>query len=221
LDARNEIESGARTGRDTGGRGRIAPEDAVLIDRLRRGESDAWREFIERYRRLIWSAIHRSNARYSAGWDESAMEDLFEESLLKLLRANGKALKSWQGRCRLETWIYRIVRNVCIDYLRKESRRGAAAELNEEVAEADDAISHSHRDGVGATDLRLSLEQAMKSSLEPREVMAVRLIYFEGLTYREVADRLGMTVGAMSGYVYRALAKLRESGQLSRDWGGR
>ncbi len=199
---------------------RIGPEDALFIERLRAADSDAWREFIERYRRLIWSAIHRVNTRYGASWDESAMEDLFEESLLKLLRANGKALAAWKGRCKLETWIYRIVRNVCIDYLRRESRRSSDAELEEGRTER--ASLAGERTSVrDAADLRLSLEQAMGTSLAPREALAVRLIYLEGFTYREVAARFEMTVGAMSGFVYRALAKLRQSGRLERDWGGR
>lgn len=202
-------------------RGTIEPEQALLIERLRKGDSDAWQDFIERYRRLIWSSIHRANARYDAGWDESAMEDLFEESLLKLLRADGRALASWKGRCKLETWIYRIVRNVCIDHLRKDSRRASSAELLEERARRAAFAEAGAPTEDRSADLRLSLEQAIASSLEPREALVVQLIYFEGFTYKEIAERFGMTVGAMSGFVYRALAKLRQSGQIERHWGGR
>jgi RNA polymerase sigma-70 factor (ECF subfamily) len=221
VDARNEIGSrgGDAACRPAGGH--IAPEDALLIERLRTGESEAWQEFIERYRRLMWSAIQRANTRYGAGWDDSAMDDLFEESLLKLLRSDGKALASWKGRCKLGTWIYRIVRNVCIDHLRKESRRSSSTELNEELSETNGGTGRPERQGPDGMDLRLSLEQTMKAVLEPRESLMVKLIYLEGLTYREVAERFEMTVGAMSGFVYRALAKLRESGRLERDWGGR
>ena len=54
----------------------------------------------------------------------------------------------------------------------------------------------------------------MERALTPREILAVKLIYFEGFTYREVGQRLDMTVGAVSGFVYRALAKMRERGGL-------
>lgn len=199
---------------------RIDPEDALMIERLRSGESEAWRDFVGRYRRLIWSAIHRSNSRYGAGWDESTMDDLYEESLFKLLRNNGKALASWRGRCKLETWIYRIVRNVCVDHLRREYRRLPSAEFQDERKDGTHGDGEQDGSGTGDADLRLTLEQTMAEALEPREALAVKLIYFEGFTYREVADRFDMTVGAMSGYVYRALAKLRESGQLQREWGG-
>jgi len=148
------------------------------------------------------------------------MDDLFEESLVKLLRSNGKALAAWEGRCKFETWIYRIVRNVCIDYLRKESRRSRSSELREEAVGQLAQDSQAGAEPTGTLDLRLSLEQAMSTSLDPREALAVQLIYFEGFTYREVADRLEMTVGALSGFVYRALAKLRKSGVLEKEWGG-
>jgi RNA polymerase sigma-70 factor, ECF subfamily len=196
-------------------------EESLLVERLRAGDEEAWSLFIERYRRLIWSAIHRVNGRYGAGWDDAVMEDLFEESLFKLLRRNGRALSAWKGRCRLETWIYRIVRNVCIDHLRRESRRATVAELPEDDGQMVAGALTAAAGGRDAVDLRLSLEQAIAASLDPREAMAVRLIYFEGFTYREVASRLEMTVGALSGFVYRALEKLRRSGGLEREWQGR
>lgn len=179
-----------------------------MIERLARGDSAAWTEFVERYRRLIYGAIHRANERFGAGWDETAMEEVFEEVLWKLLRRRGKALKSWKGDCKLETWIYRIVRNACIDRLRTAGRRGESAELPDGRAEPGESS------GVTAADLRLSLEQAIERALSPKEAIAVRLIYFEGLTYREVAGRFGMSVGAMSGFVFRALKKLRRDGGL-------
>ncbi len=188
----------------------------ALIVRLKAGDGEAWMEFIERYRRLIFSAINRVNARYGAGWDEAVMDDLFAEVLFKLLRRDAAALTSWQGRCRLETWIYRIVRNVCIDELRKTSRRGEVAEADEERGPAGGGVERSC--GQGRMDLRLSLEQAIEQVLTAKEALAVHLIYFEGYTYKEVSERFGMTVGAMSGMVYRALGKMKQDGGIARYW---
>ncbi len=191
-----------------------------LITRLRRGESDAWKEFVERYRRLMMSAIVRANARFHAEWDETTMEEIFEDAIFKLLRNEGKALASWKGQCRLETWIYRIVRNVCIDRLRKRTRRREREGL-EDRPEGLTLADHKATSDFARRELRLSLEQVIQRALSSREAVAVRLIYFEGYTYREVAGHLGMSVGAMSGFVYRALGKLRESGGLSRHWEAR
>ena len=197
--------------------GKISADDARMISRLRAGESEAWEEFVERYRKLIYSAIVRANSRFRAEWDETAMEEIFQEAVFKLLRRNGKALASWKGNCRLETWIYRIVRNVCIDRMRKEGRRGEVAELVEDRSSAagvgDGAASRREN-----PDLRISLEQAIDRALTTREALAVKMIYFEGFTYREIAERLGLTVGAVSGLVYRALAKLRTEGGVARYW---
>ncbi len=188
-----------------------------MIDRLCSGDPDAWSEFIERYRRLIYSAIHRANVRFGADWDETALDELFEETVYKLLRQNGRALRSWRGKCRLETWIYRIARNVCIDRLRKDGRRGEVAEL-EEGSRGVPRPGHDGGSGAANRDLRMSLEQAIDRALTEREALVVKLIYFEGFTYREVAERLGTSVGAMSGLVFRALAKLRSDGGVTRHW---
>jgi RNA polymerase sigma-70 factor (ECF subfamily) len=188
-------------------RPKVDGEVVRMIDRLARSDGAAWSEFIERYRRLIYGAIHRANERFGAGWDEAAMEEVFEEVLWKLLRRRARALRSWKGDCKFETWIYRIVRNACIDRLRAAGRRGESGEVE---GRAEEGASS----GARAADLRISLEQAIERALSPREAVVVRLIYFEGLTYREVADRFGMSVGAMSGFVYRALGKLRRDGGL-------
>ena len=185
-----------------------------MIERLARGDSAAWTEFIDRYRRLIYGAIHRANERFAAGWDETAMEEIFEEVLWKLLRRRGKALASWNGDCKLETWIYRIVRNACIDRLRAAGRRHESLGLDAGGADAGAPSSPAR------SDLRISLEQAMERTLSPRESVAIKLIYFEGLTYREVAERFGMSVGAMSGFVFRALKKLKRGGGLSAPANG-
>ncbi|MFH1689421.1 MAG: RNA polymerase sigma factor [Candidatus Eisenbacteria bacterium] len=188
-----------------------------MIDRLCSGDSDVWSEFIERYRRLIYSAIHRANGRFGAEWDETVLDELFEDAVYKLLRQNGRALRSWKGKCKLETWIYRIARNACIDRMRKDGRRGEVAEL-EEGSRGVPRLGQDDGSRATNTDLRISLEQAIDRSLSDREALAVKLIYFEGFTYREVADRLGTTVGAMSGLVFRALAKLRSDGGVARHW---
>lgn len=194
--------------------GRIDPACQELVRRLRAGDERGWEQFIRRYRKLIYSAIHRVNVRYSAGWDEPEMDEIFEDALYKLLRNEGKALAAWQGRCKLETWVYRIVRNVCVDHLRRASRRPSAAaeEPRQELERASGGAFATER---RTRDLRISLEQAIERVLTPREAIAVRLIYFEGFTYREVADRFRMSVGAMSGMVYRALSKLRDQGDLA------
>ncbi|MCD4689970.1 RNA polymerase sigma factor [bacterium] len=186
-----------------------------LVARLVAGDERAWEEFMERYRRLIFGAIHRVNGRYGAGWDGIEMEELFSDAIFKLLRQNARALAAWEERCKFETWIYRIVRNVCIDRLRRATRRGEIREVDEERPDP------ARQERVGAdqravADLRLTLDQAIDEVLEPREALAVRLIYFEGHTYRDVAAGLGMSVGAVSGMVYRALAKLRQVEGIGR-----
>ena len=94
---------------------------------------------------------------------------------------------------------------------------GEVAELEEDRSGAAQT-GHGARSGRENRDLRISLEQAIDRALATREALAVKLIYFEGFTYREVAERLGLTVGAMSGLVYRALAKLRAEGGVARYW---
>ena len=102
----------------------------------------------------------------------------------------------------------------------KRTRRRESDELPEEGESRAAARTLGGAGTPENRDLRISLEQAMQRSLSPKEALVVRLIYFEGFTYREVAERMDMSVGAMSGLVFRALAKLRTDGGVSRAWEG-
>jgi len=89
-------------------------EDARLIERLRRGEAGAWREFLRRYERLIYAVPRR----YGLSPESSA--DVFQETLLAFLRGlprlrDARALPRW-----LTQTAYRLSR----DRARKDKRAG-------------------------------------------------------------------------------------------------
>jgi RNA polymerase sigma-70 factor (ECF subfamily) len=121
-------------------------------------------------------------------------DDLTQAAVERALRSRGQ----WQPGTRLDSWLYRIMRNLWIDTVRARGRK--------EKHEAPEAESlHVGEDPRDAMDSSLELKRAMAAMErlpdEQREVVA--LILIEGFGYREASDMLGLPIGTVSSRLVR------------------
>jgi RNA polymerase sigma-70 factor (ECF subfamily) len=115
-------------------------------------------------------------------------------------------LDQWHRDARLDSWLFRIVRNAWIDEIRSRARRDALFAPEE----AGEAI------GVAAMDRevdRLSVEAAM-AQLPAEQRLAVSLVLVEGLPYKEAALVLEVPIGTLTS----RLARGREALQAMLQW---
>ena len=115
-------------------------------------------------------------------------------------------LDQWHRDARLDSWLFRIVRNAWIDELRSRARRDALFAPEE----AGEAV------GVAAMDRevdRLSVEAAM-ARLPEEQRLAVSLVLVEGLAYKEAALVLDVPIGTLTS----RLARGREALQAMLQW---
>jgi RNA polymerase sigma-70 factor, ECF subfamily len=115
-------------------------------------------------------------------------------------------LDQWHRDARLDSWLFRIVRNAWIDETRSRARRDALFAPEE----AGEAV------GVAAIDRevdRLSVEAAM-SRLPEEQRSAVSLVLVEGLPYKEAAQVLDVPIGTLTS----RLARGREALQAMMLW---
>ena len=115
-------------------------------------------------------------------------------------------LDQWHRDARLDSWLFRIVRNAWIDEMRSRARRDALFAPEE----AGEAI------GVAAMERevdRLSVEAAM-ARLPEEQRLAVSLVLVEGLPYKEAALVLGVPIGTLTS----RLARGREALQAMLQW---
>jgi len=107
----------------------------------------------------------------------------------------------WQPGTQLDSWLYRIMRNLWIDTVRARGRRDkveAPAELAERLGE-DSAIEAS-------IDLKRMMDAMQRLPDEQREVVA--LILVEGFGYRETAELLNLPIGTVSSRLVRGRTAL-------------
>lgn len=110
---------------------------------------------------------------------------------------------SWQAGTSFDAWIFRILRNSWIDYLRRRKTEG----LTEDVYEREDLVGVR---GDGDIENRLTLQKVWQAigglPDDQREVLL--LVCVEGLSYKEAAEALGVPSGTVMSRLARARAKI-------------
>ena len=162
-----------------------------LAARVAKGDDAAFRGIVDRTR----APLYRLAARLCGDLGEA--EDALQEAYVDAYRALREG--RYDGRSKVETWLYRIVTNACVDALRRR-REARGAEARE-----------PHFDGLVAAEARVALREldALLGDLAPQDRVALVLTTVEGLSAKAAADALGCSEGAIEQRLVRARAALR------------
>jgi RNA polymerase sigma-70 factor, ECF subfamily len=172
-------------------------DDHELIERCRSGDDAAFGELVDRYKNLVYGLIYRMIP------DRSAVDDLAQDVFLKVHRG----IPYFRGEARLSTWIYRIVQNVCTQWL---GARHAEVPLDG----GGDAGTRrrepgSHDTAFADLEMRDRLQKAL-AQLPPNYRMLVAAHYLQGVQYEALAETLNIPLGTVKTHLYRAKRRLRE-----------
>ena len=128
-------------------------------------------------------------------------DDLTQATVERALRSRDR----WQSGTRLDSWAYRIMRNLWIDTARARSRKDKveAPEMEAERVGEDPTASMD-----AAVDLSRMMSAMERLPDEQREVVA--LILIEGFGYRETAEMLDLPIGTVSSRLVRGRTALLE-----------
>jgi RNA polymerase sigma-70 factor (ECF subfamily) len=177
-----------------------APEDRVLLARVARQDSQAFRILVDRHLTAIVTLARRMLK------DEAEAEDIAQEAMLRLWRA-GETLDL--GPHGLRPWLRRVTSNLCLDRI----RAGRRTVVTDEVPEVAEAPTQATR--LEAQDLADRVGEAM-AALPERQRRALTLFHHEGLSQAEVGEILGVSDEAVESLLARARRALRAS--LEKDW---
>jgi len=184
----------------------VQTEEAVLIERSREGDQDAFRQLVERYQ----VAVH--NLAYRMLGDPNDAEDAAQEIFMRIYRQLGR----YDPSRKFSTWTLAIATNYCIDQLRRRRMQLVPLEniipwaRSREVGPEGEAITQEARDDVQRLIMRL-----------PEKYRAPLVLrYFEELSCAEIAEVLGMPEGTVKTQIHRArksLEKLLAEGEEPRN----
>lgn len=178
--------------------------DREIVERVVKGDVDAFGVLVDRYQDRIYSAVHN----YVSNPEDAL--DITQDSLVK---AYAK-LRSFDASSAFYTWLYRIAVNTAIDFLRRRKSRPADSLDDERFTEIGfEPVSKDP--GIDPEKVAVAHEQAAtlrtaigRLSHKLRGVLVLHDV--EGLSQEEVADVLKIPVGTVKSRVSRARAELRE-----------
>ena len=168
---------------------------------VRAGDDHAFEQLYHRYQRRIGAYI------YGMVHDHGRAEDITQDVFMSALRR----MRATETPIAFKPWVYEIAKNACIDAFRR-SKRG------EEISyDADDGGERLHLVSKGPTpeaavDTRMSLDHLRGAfgglSEAHHQILVMREL--EGLSYRQIGERLGMSRPSVESTLFRARRRLSE-----------
>lgn len=173
--------------------------DALLVA-YANGRQEAAQILTDRLMPKIFSqAFHRIQNKADA-------EDITQEALLRLWRI----APNWQkDNAKVSTWVYRVVSNLCIDYLKRKQQE--RLDLIEEPSD-----NCMHMTDVMQDQLRANALYKALAKLPVRQREAVSMRHLEGMSNPEIADNLELTIEAVESLIARGKRALSDSLQYQK-----
>lgn len=178
-------------------------DESALIDLCRTGDRDAFRDLYDRY----GDAVHSIAWHFSG--DPVVARDVTQQVFLKLFSVIGQ----YRGDSSFRTWLYRIVANACEDE-RRRTRRWLPF-LDETLG----SRGRVRPDQLGTSSRHELADEVAEAiaGLSPKLRLPIVLRYVEELSYDEIAQTLGISMGTVASRLSRGHRALAERLAHLRD----
>ncbi len=179
-----------------------APDDILLSRYCRQKDLTAFSALIDRHQADLLRTAHALLG------DGHAAQDAVQEGFLRLSRDAEALVAKWRAGASLGGWLCTVVRNWCIDHLRRKQAAPMSplTELQAESAAAPATL-------VADADAGQALWRAV-DTLPQLERAAVVMRYRDGLSYQDIAERLDKTATHVGVLLHQALGRLRNCDAL-------
>ncbi len=180
--------------------------ESELIRQAQNGQTGAFDELVGRFRNRVFGMIYNMVHNEQDAWD------LAQDSFVKAWKSIGR----FRSQSSFYTWLYRIVMNVTIDWLRKKQVRGSGAEFDDaiQLKEIDpasrtvpkaDALPHQKME---RQEIRARIEEAI-AQLSPEHRAVILMKEMEDMQYHEIAESLGCSIGTVMSRLFYARKRLQ------------
>ena len=177
-------------------------QEAPIVRKVLGGDANAFETLVLEYEKNVYNIALRMT-----GNSEDAA-DMTQEAFIKAYNS----LQSFRGDSKFSVWLYRIVSNVCLDFLRSKNRRPTVS-LSVEDDDGEDAqldVADESQSPELLLDRKLTRDSVRRGldSLPPdyRQILLLREI--QGLSYDEIAQALSLEVGTVKSRIFRARKRL-------------
>jgi RNA polymerase sigma-70 factor (ECF subfamily) len=172
----------------------------MLVERFQRGESSAFDEIVDRYRRQVYRLAYRFTHNREDAYDIS------QEVFIKVFKSLGNLRKA----STFHKWLRQIAINTCIDHLRKCP--------DEKVLDDFSQMEHEHARGGYSElpDIRMAVSELQDmirkavDQLPERQRTVFVLRHYEDLSLKDMAQMLKCPLGTVKANLFHATQRLRK-----------
>lgn len=173
--------------------------DNEIISQVLNGDQQAYAVLVNRYQNYVFTLCLRIvKGREDA---EEVAQDVFIKAY--------KYLADFRGAAKFTTWLYTIVNNTCISFLRKKKLDIHSLD-NEKVFEVADSQDSGMRANLVEQKSRISMVNEAIGLLNPADAEIITLFYKAEQSLEETAQVLGIEVNAAKVRLHRARTRLKE-----------
>jgi len=190
-----------------------SPEVSELVLRCQYGEREAFDLLIARYQRYVFNLI------YQHLWNVEDIDDVAQEVFLRIF----KFIRKYRGNASLESWIYKIVLNYCRTHVRRRSALSrlfaplpVASQEDDQSFEILDTLPDATYDPAKTIEQRKLVQDILSAVHSLPEIYRNILIMREvnELSYEEIAEILGISIGTVKSRISRARDLVRQKVKL-------
>ena len=175
-----------------------------IIRDVQSGNVNAFEAIVREYEKNVYNIALRM------GLEREDALDVSQESFLKAYHALG----NFRGESKFSVWLYRIVSNTCLDFLRERKRRAEVSlSVEDDEGEAGEReIGDESLSPERLYERKLTRETVQRGLLslpeDQREILLLREI--QGMSYEEIGRVLSLESGTVKSRIFRARRKLCE-----------
>ena len=171
-------------------------DDNVLVEKVLGGNTEAYRTLVERHQtRIYYLGLKFFHNQEEA---EDFSQDLFLRAFEKLI--------SFKGRVPFSAWLYRIAFNLAVNRYHLKGRRLAEIYPDIQIPDQRSSLEGSFEQ----KELRRDVREAL-NGLPDIYNLAIRMHYFDGLSYPQISRATGIPVGTLKSHIFRAKALIRRA----------
>src|SRR5882724_3783491 len=173
--------------------------DTEIIGKVLSGDHQAYAVLVNRYQNYVFTlSLRFTKNREDA---EEVSQDIFVKAY--------KALADFRGSSKFSTWLYTIVNNTCITFLRKKKLQTHSLD-NESIFETADNLDSGLRANMVEQKSRLTMVSKAIAMLGPDDAEIITLFYKAEQTLEEIAQILGLEANTAKVRLHRARTRLKE-----------
>jgi len=181
-------------------------EETELISKCQKGDQGALKEIFDKYHKKVYRIS------YGVVRQREEALDIVQEVFIKLFRS----IRNFKGRSQFYTYLYRMTMNTAIDHARKTGKQFFSSLDEEGSFEPPDELER----GPERVLLQKELEERVKwamSKLPPEQKAALIFRDVEGLSYQEMAEAMGCSIGTVMSRLHYGRKRIQE---LLKDYVG-